>query len=399
MPRRLVTLVLLTTLALTGAVSAGAETSDERRQALADKITRLRDKIASAQEREGVLTSDISAVTAKIRALEDDATSASARLATLEHELALHQSRLLRVTALLKIQTRRMNLTRRQHVLAQRQLNSRLIEVYESDEPSTVAVFLAASSLGDLLDGLEYVTRIGEQDRNIADQVAEAKRAITATRARTAALRTDVAAATREVAARADEQRAVRDRHLAAQNALASARREKQATLDEVRTTKEEFLHEVAGLERQSAALAAQIRLAQGHAVYPSSSYDSTPSARGLIWPVAGPVTSSFGWRWGRMHEGIDIGAPGGAPIQAAASGTVIFAGWMGGYGNLVVLDHGGGLATAYAHQPSIIVGAGQQVAQSHVIGYVGCTGHCFGDHLHFEVRVNGSPVDPLGYL
>jgi len=99
------------------------------------------------------------------------------------------------------------------------------------------------------------------------------------------------------------------------------------------------------------------------------------------------------------MHEGVDIGVPSGTPIRAAASGTVIYSGWMGGYGNLVVIDHGGGLATAYGHQSSIAAGNGSHVSQGQTIGYVGCTGHCFGDHLHFEVRINGSPVDPLGYL
>jgi murein DD-endopeptidase MepM/ murein hydrolase activator NlpD len=99
------------------------------------------------------------------------------------------------------------------------------------------------------------------------------------------------------------------------------------------------------------------------------------------------------------MHEGIDLGAAYGTPIAAAAAGTVIYAGWLGGYGNLTVIDHGGGLATAYGHQSSIAVSVGEQVAQGQTIGYVGSTGHSTGPHLHFEVRVDGQAVDPLGYL
>ena len=114
---------------------------------------------------------------------------------------------------------------------------------------------------------------------------------------------------------------------------------------------------------------------------------------------MSGPITSPFGWRWGRMHQGIDIGVPMGTPIKAAAAGTIIYCGWESGYGNLTVIDHGGNLATAYGHQSSIAVTCGQQVAQGQVIGYVGCTGHCTGPHLHFEVRIDGNPVDPMGYL
>jgi murein DD-endopeptidase MepM/ murein hydrolase activator NlpD len=102
---------------------------------------------------------------------------------------------------------------------------------------------------------------------------------------------------------------------------------------------------------------------------------------------------------WGRMHTGIDIGASYGTAIRAAAAGRVVYSGWMSGYGNLVAIDHGGGVSTAYGHQSSIAVGNGQVVSQGQTVGYVGCTGHCFGPHLHFEVRVNGTPVDPLGYL
>jgi murein DD-endopeptidase MepM/ murein hydrolase activator NlpD len=99
------------------------------------------------------------------------------------------------------------------------------------------------------------------------------------------------------------------------------------------------------------------------------------------------------------MHEGIDLAVANGTPVVSAAAGTVIYAGWMGGYGNLVLVDHGGGFATAYGHNTSVTVGSGQQVAQGQLIAYSGNTGNSTGPHVHFEVRVNGAAVDPLGYL
>jgi murein DD-endopeptidase MepM/ murein hydrolase activator NlpD len=149
-------------------------------------------------------------------------------------------------------------------------------------------------------------------------------------------------------------------------------------------------------MQAESAKLAAQIRASSGGGT--GASTGSGSSSSGFIWPVNGVLTSGFGWRWGRMHEGIDIGVGSGTPIRAAAGGTVIYAGWMGGYGNLTIIDHGNGLATAYAHQSAFAVGGGA-VSQGTVIGYVGTTGNSTGAHLHFEVRVNGSPVNPLGYL
>lgn len=118
-----------------------------------------------------------------------------------------------------------------------------------------------------------------------------------------------------------------------------------------------------------------------------------------LSWPVAGPMTSPFGPRWGRMHQGIDIGAALGAPISAAAGGIVSFAGTQGGYGNIVVIEHPGGLATAYAHQSRIVAVVGQVVSRGQLVGYVGSTGHSTGPHLHFETRIGGLAVDPMRYL
>jgi murein DD-endopeptidase MepM/ murein hydrolase activator NlpD len=217
------------------------------------------------------------------------------------------------------------------------------------------------------------------------------------TRARTVTTRKQVAATTAAVEVRVDEQRAVRDRLVADQNALASARADRHRSLVAVRSQEATDRKHVENLQAESAQLMARIQAAQAR-----SSTGGTPTVRsssGFIWPASGVVTSGFGWRWGRMHEGLDIAASYGAPISAASSGTVIYAGWMGGYGNLVVIDHGGGLATAYGHQSSIAVSSGSQVSQGQTIGYVGSTGHSTGPHLHFEVRVNGAAVDPMGYL
>ena len=103
--------------------------------------------------------------------------------------------------------------------------------------------------------------------------------------------------------------------------------------------------------------------------------------------------------RWGRLHAGIDIAAPEGTPIRAADDGTVILAGWTGGYGNYTCISHGGAISTCYGHQSRIATSVGANVSKGQVIGYVGNTGHSFGAHLHFEVRINGNPVDPMGYL
>jgi murein DD-endopeptidase MepM/ murein hydrolase activator NlpD len=252
---------------------------------------------------------------------------------------------------------------------------------------------MSSTSLSDFLNQVDYVRSIGSQDASISTEVLGAKDRWHAVREKTKVTKKKVETVTRTIAVRTAEVRVEKQRLLISEKGLAGVRGRKKAKLATVQESKAEFLHEVAGLQAASSQVSAQIQ-ASG-----SSSYDSTPSSSGLIWPVNGPVVSGFGMRWGRMHEGIDIAVPYGTPIHAAAGGTVIFSGWMGGYGNFVIIDHGGGMATAYGHQSAIAVGGGQTVSQGQVIGYVGCTGHCFGPHLHFEVRINGSAVDPLGYL
>lgn len=130
----------------------------------------------------------------------------------------------------------------------------------------------------------------------------------------------------------------------------------------------------------------------------PSTTRPPTSGTR-LSWPLSGVLTSPFGTRWGRLHAGIDIGVPTGTPIRAAAGGTVFFCGVMGGYGNVALIDHGNGLVSLYGHQNNLACSDGQRVGGGQVIGYSGNTGHSTGPHLHFEVRRNGTPVDPMQYL
>ena len=201
-----------------------------------------------------------------------------------------------------------------------------------------------------------------------------------------------VHAETQVIAVRTQQQRDARSQLLASQRGLAKTRGRQRSSLASTREQEKILIAEANALAAEDARIRGQLAAAQGAS-------DTVPSSQGLIWPVNGPVTSPFGYRWGRLHAGIDIGVPYGTPIHAAAAGTVVLAGWTGGYGNYTCIDHGGGLATCYAHQSSYAISAGAQVSQGQVIGYVGSTGHSFGAHLHFEVRINGNPVDPLGYL
>jgi murein DD-endopeptidase MepM/ murein hydrolase activator NlpD len=390
-------LLLIVAAALVLSAPAWADDMGDRKRALDNRIAVLQGRIASADREEAVLTDQIEQYTTTIRGLQDDVDVAQARVTTLEGELVVYKNRLARLSQVLEFQTQRLQLLTRQHVAAQEQLNRRLVAIYQSHSPDTVEVVLTSESLAEVLDQLDYMRDVGRQDKRIATQVREARLAMKRTRARTARTRRQVAATTAAVEARVNEHRAVRDRLVADRNALASTRADKNQALTSVRSQEAQDRKHVENLQAESAQLTARIQAAQSRSS--SSQASRPPSSAGFVWPTSGTLTSGFGWRWGRMHEGIDIAAPTGTPISAAASGTVIHAGWMGGYGNLVVIDHGNGLATAYGHQSSIAVGSGTYVSQGQTIGYVGNTGNSTGPHLHFEVRVNGSPVDPLGYL
>jgi murein DD-endopeptidase MepM/ murein hydrolase activator NlpD len=357
------------------------------------KIGDLQARIAAAQAKEARLSAQISSVTSEIRQLEGRVGDVSQKLSILERDLELHQRRLDRLNELFAFETERLNFLREQYAGVVRQLNLRMIDIYETQDPTLVEVILESDSFQDALDRIHYLEAIAQQDKRIAAQVGKARDEVHIARERTKKVRSRVHAETQVVAVRTQQQRDVRNQLLASQSSLTSKRSNKKHQLASTREQEKAWVEEANALAAADARVRGQLAAAQGGAT------DTIPSSQGLIWPVSGPVTSPYGYRWGRLHAGIDIGAPSGTPIHAAASGTVVLAGWTGGYGNYTCIDHGGGLATCYAHQSSYAVSSGVQVSQGQVIGYVGNTGHSFGAHLHFEVRINGNPVDPLGYL
>jgi murein DD-endopeptidase MepM/ murein hydrolase activator NlpD len=356
------------------------------------KLGQLQARISAARQKEARLTQQISGLTADIRSLEAKVGDVAQKLSILERDLELHQRRLDKLNALYAFETERLQFLQRAYAKALHELNMRMIDLYETHDPTLVEVIIESDSFQDALDRIHYLDAIAQQDKHIAARVRHARDEMHATRERTKVVRTRVHSETQVIAVRTQQQRQARDELLASKSTLAGKRSHQKSALASTRKQEREWVAEANALAAADARIRGQLAAAQG-------ATDSTPSAAGLIWPVSGPVVSPFGYRWGRLHAGIDIAVPYGTAIHAAAAGTVVIAGWVGGYGNYTCIDHGGGLATCYAHQSAYAVSQGASVSQGDVIGYVGCTGHCFGPHLHFEVRINGSPVDPLGYL
>ena len=343
-------------VALCVPVALGQSASD-RKAYIDRKISGLRDEIAAAKAREGTLTSEITAATQRIEALGGDIDSLSALVAKLETELAAHRARVTKLHERIQDQSEEIEHLQTQLQIAQRHLEERLVELYQSDETDSFGILLQIKSLGDLIDELEYFDTIGRQDQALTAQISRLRGETKVAREQTRLTKAEVAKETEVLAVKTAEQTAARDELVAQQNALAAARANRESVLAGVRTSRANAEEAVDDLQAESAALAKQIRSSSG-----GSSGDGSSSS-GFIWPVNGVITSGFGWRWGRMHEGIDIAASTGTSIRAAASGTVIFAGWMGGYGNLTIIDHGNGLATAYGHQSAIYVGGGSALA------------------------------------
>jgi murein DD-endopeptidase MepM/ murein hydrolase activator NlpD len=393
--RSLASIALVLGFVLTAA-AASAQTPESEKAAVDARIAALQAEIADSKAQEGVLTTQLSAVVAELESAQAAVDTAQAAVSSLEAELVSAQARLAALTEQLERQTRRLERLQAEHAKAVSILEARVRAAYIDEPPDLLAFLVSASSFDEVIDSVELVSRIGAQDRRIATQVEVAKMRAAAERRATAETKRLQAATVSVIGARTDEARVARDQLAGDRDRLATVRSIKQSALAGTREDREEYIREVEALAAESAALAARIQEAQRSA---GSTGGGQPSAAGLVWPCDGVVVSGFGMRWGRLHEGIDIGCAYGTPNRAAAAGTVIHSGWLGGYGNLVVVDHGNGLSTAYAHASALLVGVGQTVSQGETVSLVGSTGNSSGPHLHFEVRVDGVAVDPLFYL
>jgi len=403
MKRWMLALTCAAALAATPAIAG--DNYGQQKAALDAQLTAVQAKIARTRAREAALNGQIGALDTRIHALESRVGDIAARMSSLQADLALRHRRLDVLDALYRVQTTRVGDLRHAYRIALARLDDMLVTMYESPQPGTLELALQARSVQDILDEVRYLRLMTNEQEGVAQQVATAGQQVARARLRTARVRRQVADQTNLIRARLEQVAVIHNELLTSSHTLSHARAGKSLALLLARAQEQSAISESNAIQAASSEIAAKIRAAdQTTAGAPSTSTDASapaasPSEAGLIWPVSGPITSPFGPRWGGFHPGIDIGVPTGTPIHAAAAGTVIYCGWETGYGNLVVIDHHDGIATAYAHQSRIAVSCNEDVAQGQVIGYVGCTGFCTGPHLHFEVRVDGTPVDPIGYL
>lgn len=387
-----------------GAVGfAGAQTVKSRHE-LEHAASGARSRAAQARADEQALAGDIATQSERIDAVESDIGGLSRDVAELEGRLATSRARLEALETEVAKKTRALARARAQVQVAQRHLSKRVVDIYTSGEPDALAVVLGAESLDELIDLQEMQSRVLENDAALVTRIRALRSRVANEQARTARLRTERAAETAAIEHHADDRRGALQSLVARRDSLAILRSARQRSLASVQVQRRQWEEQADALEAESARVASVIAAAppapqpgpDEQVLTPSS---PAPSSSGFVWPVGGTVVSPYGQRWGRLHAGIDIAAPAGTPIVASASGQVVYAGSMSGYGLLVVVQHPGGIATAYAHNSGISVSVGQRVSQGQTIAAVGCTGRCFGDHVHFEVRVGGSPVDPMGYL
>jgi murein DD-endopeptidase MepM/ murein hydrolase activator NlpD len=379
--------------------STAATTSQRKLDQLNGKIDRTREKIGRKKGAERTLSSDIASYTRRINHLQGRITRLADRQAVLQRDLDAKRAELEQVRADLRAERARLVRLLRRLRVARDMLARRLREIYTADKPDIITVVLGSSDFADLLERTEFISRISDQDRRIVVLVRDARKDAMDTEAHLSKLESRQARITSTVQARRDEISAVKSDLVGTRVGYSKTKAGKTAALAKVRSDRHALQENLDAMEAASAKIAEKLRVAQGN---PAAGPIRQGSGQ-FIWPVNGPITGVFGEaRPGHMHAGLDIAAGEGTPIRAADSGRVVLmqgVGSSGGYGNFTCIQHNATTSTCYAHQSRFGTSMGANVSKGQVIGYVGNTGHSFGAHLHFEVRVNGAPVNPAGYL
>jgi murein DD-endopeptidase MepM/ murein hydrolase activator NlpD len=275
----------------------------------------------------------------------------------------------------------------------------RLRSLYMGDRLSLLQMILDANDLSTLLDRLYYKQKLVAQDKKLLTDLKEKTRlyqvqqnAVNRQKVAIAGTITQIQSFQTQVSSRIDQDRILRDKY---QNDAKFYEQAEQQLLAESSLIRQQIIEMMRARQRKNHSS--------------TSSYTVASSTGAFAWPLMGAITSGFGYRFHPihhkmlMHTGLDISGPNGTPIRASDGGQVIFVGWRGGYGKVVIIDHGTrngvGLVTLYGHMSGWAVSDGATVKKGQVIGYVGATGFATGPHLHFEIRENGSPVNPMRYL
>lgn len=357
---RLPALLLTTVLLVVGvAPDAAAKTAAQKKA----------EQVEKARELKALESNDIQLRQA-IKALDQQVRTADASTASARQSVKAARAAEAQANARLAKAEAAMGRLRKSLV-------ERAIEEYTRPSHSIYARLAAGEDINTITRQRALLEQVTNADQDVLDQLRATKQDLQ--RQRGAAQRAREVAEQRQRAVEAQLRQLVRDRETQGRLSDALERR-------------------IAEVQAEAIAIAgddAAVRRIVGS----GATATGAVSSAGLVWPVRGRLTSGFGRRWGRLHAGIDVAAPKGTPIKAAKAGTVAFAGRMSGYGNVVIVNHSGGLSTLYAHQSRIGARRGQAVSQGQVIGYVGSTGRSTGNHLHFETRVNGRPQNPRNYL
>jgi murein DD-endopeptidase MepM/ murein hydrolase activator NlpD len=364
------------------------------------KIESTQGKIGRKKGTERLLTTQISAYTQRINRLQGKIGSLQERQATAQADLDAKQAELTQIQGDLRYQRERLVRLRARLTQARTALAKRLVELYQADAPDLVTVILSSKGFADLLERGEFMKRVSDQDQRIVMLVRDAKADATSAAQRLDVLEQRQQKITLIVKQRRDEIAQAKQGLIDTKVGLDGTRADKASALQHVRYERKQLEGNLSGLKAEQAKIQSTLQQA-------ATGIPAGPIKHGngsLIWPVNGPITSPFCERraWEACHPGIDIGVPSGTPIRAAAAGKVVLmqsAGASGGYGNFTCIAHTATMSTCYAHQSSFATSLGATVAQGQVIGYSGCTGLCFGPHLHFEVRINGAVTNPLNYL